>query len=98
MQRFFGIIFILLLLALALGMDSSNSAAPRLLSQHSRQTTSQKVESASEEMVVITPEGKLFHKAGCRYIHGKPEVVTMAEAIRRGYTPCTRCERELLKH
>jgi hypothetical protein len=93
MRRWFGIIFILLLIALGLGLDQSHSKP--LLSEHSQPAATQP---AQEEMVVITPEGKLFHKAGCHYIHGNAETMTMAEAMRRGYTPCTRCERELLNH
>jgi hypothetical protein len=41
--------------------------------------------------VVITREGKLFHRAGCKYIHGQAEIVSASEAEREGYTPCTRC-------
>ena len=51
---------------------------------------------AIHESVVITSQGKLFHRAGCKYIHGDPRTVSAAEAEREGYTPCTRCLRDAL--
>ena len=45
--------------------------------------------------VVLSSEGKLYHVAGCRYLHVKtnedPRAMTAAEAIQKGYTPCFRC-------
>ena len=46
--------------------------------------------------VIITAQGKLFHRAGCKYIHGTPRTMPAAEAEREGYTPCTRCFRDAL--
>ena len=55
-----------------------------------------------EMMVEIATDGKTFHVPGCKYLH-KNEVggndvrlITAAEAIREGYTPCIRCLRRYL--
>jgi hypothetical protein len=44
-------------------------------------------------MVVVTEDGKLFHRAGCPFIHerNRPRTITASEASREGYTPCIRC-------
>lgn len=49
-------------------------------------------------MVVVSENGKLFHVAGCEYIHEKNKLrtVTAAEAARQGYTPCIRCMKKYL--
>jgi len=49
-------------------------------------------------MVVVAQEGKLFHLAGCTYIHEKTRLrtLTAAEAAREGYTPCVRCLKKYL--
>lgn len=46
-----------------------------------------------ELQVVLTPDTRLFHVAGCSFIHDKTnlEKMTAKEAIARGYTPCPRC-------
>ena len=47
--------------------------------------------------VLITPGGKMFHRPGCSFLHGHPLAIECSEAVRRGYTPCVRCESELLR-
>jgi hypothetical protein len=49
-------------------------------------------------MVVVSEDGKLFHAAGCDYIHGKDKLRTMtaAEATHEGYAPCVRCMKKYL--
>ena len=44
-------------------------------------------------VVLASSEGKLFHVAGCSFIHDKAHVRTMVarEAEREGYAPCVRC-------
>jgi hypothetical protein len=48
--------------------------------------------------VVVAPDGKLFHLAGCEYIHGKDNLrtLTAAQAAKEGYTPCPRCLKKYL--
>src|SRR5947209_9564914 len=45
------------------------------------------------------PICKTFHAAGCRFIHDKAHLRTIAagEAIREGYAPCMRCMRKYLE-
>ncbi|HXZ32986.1 MAG TPA: zf-HC2 domain-containing protein [Terriglobales bacterium] len=49
-------------------------------------------------MVVVTTEGKTFHVPGCRFIHDKTHLQTIAaqQAIREGYVPCVRCMKKYL--
>lgn len=46
-----------------------------------------------ELMVVVSQGGRLFHVAGCPFIHEKnrARTVTAAEATQQGYSPCVRC-------
>jgi hypothetical protein len=49
-------------------------------------------------MVVVSEDGKLFHLAGCKFIHEKNKLrtITAAEASREGYSPCVRCLKKYL--
>jgi putative zinc finger protein len=52
-------------------------------------------------MVVVVStdtDSKLFHVAGCPFIHDKNKVRTLTakQAIEQGYTPCLRCMRKYL--
>ncbi|MFZ1010991.1 MAG: zf-HC2 domain-containing protein [Candidatus Sulfotelmatobacter sp.] len=52
------------------------------------------------DMVVVVSDGsKVFHVAGCPFIHDKASERTMTakEATQDGYVPCTRCLRQYLK-
>lgn len=75
---------------LAVGLSMERRAPPPR-SEHSQLATS-----IPAEMVAVTPEGKTFHQASCRYLHGKAEMVTAEEASARGYAPCVRCVRKAL--
>jgi hypothetical protein len=49
--------------------------------------------------VLVAEHGKLFHIAGCTFIHDKEGTVrsmTAREAVKEGYTPCSRCLGEYL--
>jgi len=72
-------------------------ALPRSASASLRSEHSQPAVTIPARMVAVTAEGKTFHDPGCRYIHGKVEMITAEEAVRRGYSPCVRCMREALK-
>ena len=51
------------------------------------------------DMDVVVADGtKLFHVAGCTFIHNKDTLRTMKarEAIQEGYAPCLRCMRKYL--
>jgi hypothetical protein len=49
-------------------------------------------------MVLVYPNGKTFHRAGCVYIHDKAHLRTIAarEALHEGYVPCVRCMKDYL--
>ena len=51
-----------------------------------------------EMQVVASRDGKIFHRAGCPFIHDKAHVETMTarEAVREGYSPCVRCLKDYL--
>jgi hypothetical protein len=81
------------LVSAALGYGYSRpGATATLLSRHSEPSIHMPT-----RQVAITADGKLFHDPSCRYIHGKPEMVSAQEAVRRGYAPCPRCLRQTLQ-
>jgi hypothetical protein len=49
-------------------------------------------------LVLVADDAKVFHVAGCDFIHDKARVRTLTakEAIREGDTPCVRCLRKYL--
>ncbi len=49
--------------------------------------------------VVVSSGSKVFHVAGCPFIHDKAteRTITAKEAMQDGYVPCTRCLRQYLK-
>jgi len=81
------------LIAAGVGYGSSRPVATStLLSRHSEPAIHM-----PDRQVAIIAGGKLFHDPSCRYIHGKPEMVSAKEAVQRGYTPCPRCLRKALQ-
>jgi hypothetical protein len=50
--------------------------------------------------VVVSRDGKIFHRSGCPFIHDKAhvETITAREAMREGYAPCVRCMKEYLSN
>ena len=69
----------------------AGGGAARARSEHSRPAVH-----VRESSVVVTAKGKLFHRAGCKYIHGTPKTIATAGAEREGYSPCTRCYHDAL--
>jgi len=52
-----------------------------------------KQERAPPEIIVyITKTGKKYHRLGCRYLRKSCIPISLAEAKRRGYTPCKVCK------
>jgi hypothetical protein len=53
-----------------------------------------------EMMVLVTSDGKTFHRAGCEFIHDKDKehlrTIQAREAQREGYVPCVRCMKKYL--
>ncbi|MGB7603283.1 MAG: zf-HC2 domain-containing protein [Candidatus Sulfotelmatobacter sp.] len=50
-------------------------------------------------LVVVSDGSKVFHVAGCPYIHDKAteRTITAKQAMQDGYVPCSRCLRQYLK-
>jgi Putative zinc-finger len=62
-----------------------------------RSVMSQPARRMPQGLVAVVDEGKKFHAPGCPFIHGKYRMITPEEAVREGYTPCTRCMYEALR-
>jgi len=43
-------------------------------------------------IVYITKSGTKYHRAGCRFLGQSDVPISLAEAKRRGYTPCATCK------
>lgn len=73
---------------------SSAFRGPQLRSEHAQPGTGV----PPDMMVVVSEDGKLFHAAGCEFIHKKTKLrtITAAEASRQGYSPCVRCMKKYL--
>jgi len=66
-------------------------ASSALGSASSSSTINQVAPSQDAETVYITSTGAKYHRAGCRYLSRSCIPISKAEAIRRGYTPCSVC-------
>lgn len=73
---------------------SASSLRPALRSAHAKPGHGV----PPDMMVLVYPDGKTFHRAGCPFILDKTHLVTMAarDAERIGYVPCTRCMKKYL--
>jgi hypothetical protein len=76
---------------------SAASARPVERSQHAQPAK----RIPAELNVLVAEHGKLFHIAGCTFLHEKPSrirTLTASDAMKEGYTPCARCLGEYLSH
>lgn len=69
---------------------------------HERELKSQMEQAAKnippDMVVLVTGDSKIFHVAGCPFIHGKEvKNLTAKEALKEGYAPCTRCLHKYLE-
>ena len=79
----------------AVGLATSLTFSPELKTEHA-----QPGQNIPPDMIVVVAAGtRVFHVAGCDFIHNKDTVRTLTakEAMREGYVPCTRCMRKYLK-
>ncbi|HLK32965.1 MAG TPA: hypothetical protein VKT29_07735 [Terriglobales bacterium] len=81
-----GSIIIIIVLGAIVSFGYGRPGNATLLSRHSMPA-----QELPNRVVAVTAQGKLFHDPTCRYIHGKPEMISAREAADRGYTPCPRC-------
>ena len=58
---------------------------------------SQPARRSPQHLVAIVDGGKTFHVPGCPFMHGMYHMVTPEEAVREGYSPCTRCMSDALR-
>ena len=85
--------------ALALVAGGFELAGSRAFDYPLKSEHAQPGEHIPDDMVVVVTDGtRLFHAAGCDFIHNKEteRTLTAKEAIREGYVPCVRCMRKYL--
>src|SRR6266404_5448996 len=84
------------LVAGGLAAARSSGFTPELRSEHAQPGRGV----PPEMMVLVTADGKTFHRAGCSFIHDKDKqhlrTVEAREAQREGYVPCVRCMKQYL--
>ncbi len=82
---------------IAIGLSGAMAASFYLVASHApseprvRAEMSQPARQIQQQLVAVVDSGKLFHDPRCPLIQRKYHLVTPEEAIREGYTPCTRC-------
>ena len=52
--------------------------------------------SAEDPIVYITKTGAKYHTATCSYLRKSKIPISLSDAIRQGYTPCSRCNPPVL--
>lgn len=75
----------------ALAASAAFAAALDRFAPQPRSEMRQPARRLPQRLVAIVEGGKLFHVPGCPFMHGKYHMVTPEEAVREGYSPCTRC-------
>jgi hypothetical protein len=75
---------VLLLLAVGCGSLQSRPAVTATEPTSSTQT--------NEVTVYITNTGERYHVSTCSYLGSSKQPISLAEAKRRGYTPCKVCQ------
>ena len=85
----------LALFAGGLRLARSLTPAPPLKSEHAQSGH----DIPPDMTVLVTTGAKVFHVAGCPFIHNKETVRTLTakQAIAEGYVPCLRCMRKYLE-
>jgi len=84
----------LALLAGSLGLARSETINHPLKSEHAQPG----YDIPPDMLVLVADDAKVFHVAGCEFIHDKARVRTLTakQAIEEGDTPCLRCLRKYL--
>jgi hypothetical protein len=81
----------------ALAASAVLAAAVNRFVPQPRSEMSQPARRLPQRLVAVVDGGKLFHAPGCPFMHGNYHMVTPEEAVREGYTPCSRCMYEALR-
>jgi methylphosphotriester-DNA--protein-cysteine methyltransferase len=83
------------LVLIAGGLQLSNSLANQRALKSQMEQAGRNIPPAM--VVLVAADSKIFHVAGCSFIHGKQvRSLTAKEALKEGYAPCTRCLRKYL--
>src|SRR5437660_9464695 len=84
------------LLILVTGFQVGTSTASPRESLRSEHADPAAAGTPDDMMVVVSKDGKTFHRPECRYIHDRAqeETITAGQAIQAGYVPCIRCMRQ----
>ena len=83
--------------AMNLAVDLHRSSHLDRFVPEPRAEMSQPTRRMPQQLVAVADGGKTFHAPGCPYMHGKYRLMTSDEAVREGYTPCSRCMSEALR-
>jgi len=85
----------LVLLAGGLRVATSSTSRAPLKSEHAQAAHGV----PPDMLVLVTADAKVFHVAGCPFIHNKQteRTLTAKEAMQQGYVPCLRCMRKYLE-
>ena len=92
MTKWVGVSILFVVAAFMVLLREVPSRLPHLRSEHSEPASS-----LPPRPVAVTPQGKQFHDPACKYIHGKPQMVSSSQAAEEGYTPDPRCMSEALR-
>jgi Putative zinc-finger len=93
----FGWVFAFATMALiAGGLELARSSVFRQPEVRSAHADPAKTSTPPDMMVIVSEDGKTFHRKGCSFIHDKAHlrIIPASQAIREGYVPCIRCMRE----
>jgi len=64
----------------------------------SKEESKSETSKATEDTIVyITKTGKKYHSEGCRYLSKSKIPISLKDAIKQGYTPCSVCNPPILK-
>ena len=91
-KGFWPLAVITVVLAIVAWKSMSAHRPPPLRSEHAEPAATM-----PSQPVAVTAEGKQFHDPSCKYIHGKPQMMSAEQAAKAGYTPDPRCLREAMK-
>ncbi|WP_279146695.1 MULTISPECIES: ComEC/Rec2 family competence protein [Clostridium] len=70
---------------------SSGAAATKTTKPAANPAPKQTSNSQKEETVYITNSGKKYHRTGCKYLNKSCTEIKKSDAVKRGYTPCSKC-------
>ncbi len=70
----------------AVPVAATTQPAPQAVTRPSGDTQT------DETVVYVTPHGRKYHRRDCQHVRSGATAMSVEEAKKRGYTPCTRCK------